>query len=138
MRVFLDTNVLIAAFISHGACAEILEYCVVRHDLVGSEYLLEELRRTLAGKFRMGERDSGAAEALLRGRMVLVKAPALPKPLSRDPKDDPILAAAMAGRCACLVTGDKDLLVLKQAGRMPILSPQQFWRFEAEGFQAGR
>ena len=53
MRVLLDTNVLIAAFVAaHGRCAEIIERCANAHELVTSAELLEEYREKLVGKFR--------------------------------------------------------------------------------------
>ncbi len=44
MKVVLDTNVLIAALISRGACADLLEHCVLRHTIVSSDVILSELR----------------------------------------------------------------------------------------------
>ena len=37
-----------------------------------------------------------------------------PNPVCRDPDHDNILAAAISGKCDSIITGDKDLLVLKQ------------------------
>ena len=44
----------------------------------------------------------------------------------RDPKDDKFLALALAIKADCLVTGDKDLLVLHPFRDIPILSPSDF------------
>lgn len=44
----------------------------------------------------------------------------------RDPKDDKFLALALAIQADCLVTGDKDLLVLHPFRDIPILSPSDF------------
>ena len=43
----------------------------------------------------------------------------------RDPKDDYLLAYAMVAAADYLVTGDNDLLVLKQIGDMKIISPPE-------------
>jgi predicted nucleic acid-binding protein len=51
----------------------------------------------------------------------------LDEPVSRDPDDDNVLAAANAGRCEAIVTGDKDLLVLGEFAGIPILTPRQFF-----------
>jgi hypothetical protein len=32
MKVFFDTNVLVAAFISHGACCELFDHCFYAND----------------------------------------------------------------------------------------------------------
>jgi predicted nucleic acid-binding protein len=43
---------------------------------------------------------------------------------SRDPKDNKFLALAVSGHD--YLTGDKDLLVLKSIGAIPIVSPAEF------------
>lgn len=44
----------------------------------------------------------------------------------RDPKDDMILSAALAGEVDVIISGDKDLQVLHPFRNIPILSPRQF------------
>jgi predicted nucleic acid-binding protein len=46
----------------------------------------------------------------------------------RDPDDDEVLAAAVIGEAAFIVTGDEDLLVLKTHGEIRILTPAEFHR----------
>lgn len=132
MRVLLDTNVLIAAFLTRGVCAELLEYVVERHEPVCSAYVVREFQETLAEKFKIPRADAAAAARLLGSRFAMVEPMDLGGPVCRDADDDPVLGTALAGRCTCLITGDRDLLVLKTFRGVAILSPQQFWRFEAE------
>ena len=49
----------------------------------------------------------------------------------RDPDDDIILGTGIAGNVTCIVTGDKDLLVLKRFDSVDIVSPAEFSRYEA-------
>lgn len=77
-------------------------------------------------------RDAAAASRLLATRFAMVEPVDLGKRVCRDADDDAVLGTAMAGKCACLITGDRDLLDLKTYRGMPILPPQQFWKFEAE------
>jgi len=130
MRVLLDTNVLIAAFAAHGACAELLEHCVRRHELVTSEFILEEFRRNLVAKFGVSPKDASQAVRLLRSRMILVTPSDAGKGVCRDSDDALILATAAVGKCQCIVTGDKDLLALGRFEGSDIRSPGEFWRFE--------
>jgi len=58
--------------------------------------------------------------------MQVVTPVALSSPVSRDPDDDNILATAVAGNCDCIITGDKDLLVLEQFEDIKIFSPREF------------
>jgi hypothetical protein len=53
LKVLLDTNVLVAAFLSRGACHELVEHCSSNHEVVASEQILEELGRTLVRKARI-------------------------------------------------------------------------------------
>ncbi|MGH9794970.1 MAG: putative toxin-antitoxin system toxin component, PIN family [Candidatus Acidiferrales bacterium] len=133
MRLLLDTNVLIAAFITRGVCAELLEHVVEKHEPVGSSYVLAEFHDKLVKKFAISRREATAAAHLLASRFAMVEPVELGERVCRDADDDPVLATAVAGHCACLITGDRDLLSLKEFRGVVILSPQQFWKFEAEG-----
>jgi putative PIN family toxin of toxin-antitoxin system len=128
----LDTNVLLAAFLSRGACHDLLEHVQQHHQIVLSAFILEEFRSKLAGKFRVPEPVTEAAIALLTTAAELVEPLSLASPVCRDPDDDWILATALTGCCRCLITGDKDLLALREHGGFRILAPVEFWRFEAE------
>ena len=46
--------------------------------------------------------------------------------LSRDPDDDVFLSCARASQADYLVTGDNDLLILKQHGNTKIVNPAEF------------
>jgi predicted nucleic acid-binding protein len=48
----------------------------------------------------------------LRRLAEIIDAPLLPKPVSRDPDDDAVLALATASRADLIVSGDADLLSL--------------------------
>jgi uncharacterized protein len=63
--------------------------------------------------------------------MELVEPAKLTSPTCRDPDDDMILATGLSARADCIITGDNDLLDLKQHEGIPIIKPAEFWRFEA-------
>lgn len=126
MKIVIDTNVLIAALISRGTCHELLEYCFLTHDLITSDFILDEVKDKLVSKFKFSAETSDDAVALLRSRMETVAHVALSNPVSRDADDDNILATAVTGNCDCIITGDNDLLVLKRFEEIGILSPRGF------------
>jgi len=132
VKVVLDTNVLIAALIARGTCHELLEYCVHEHELVTSDFILGEIRQALMKKFHFSRQEATEAVALLKTGMIIVTPEPLPVPVCRDLDDDNIIGTAIAGSCMCIVTGDKDLLVLKHYRGIDILSPDSFWRHEAK------
>jgi putative PIN family toxin of toxin-antitoxin system len=44
----------------------------------------------------------------------------------RDPKDDKYLELAVSAKAYCIITGDKDLLVLNPFENIPIISSAEF------------
>jgi putative PIN family toxin of toxin-antitoxin system len=48
--------------------------------------------------------------------------------LCRDPDDNHLLALCKDGKADLLITGDKDLLVLKKFGKTRVLAPAEFLR----------
>ena len=132
MRVVLDTNVLIAAFVARGHCHELLEHAARTHRLLTSEVILAELHDKLTGKLGVPAETVQRTLDLLRSRMTMVAISPLPAPVCRDPDDDRILATAVAARADCLVTGDADLLALDLYAGIPIVRPADFWALEAE------
>ena len=131
MRLVLDTNVLIAAFIAKGVCHDLLEHCQRHHDLVTSDFILNEFEDKLLKKFKVPKAEADEARTLLTSHMQQVSPEPLSEPICRDPDDDWILATALAGECTCIVTGDKDLLVLEKFREIDIILPSAFWRYEA-------
>lgn len=132
MKVFLDTDVLVAAFVSRGQCDELLEHCVRNHDVVTSGRVLDELERVLGEKIEFPRSTVGEALRLVRGEASEVEASDLPEPVSRDPDDDRVLAAATEADCDCVVTGDGDLLTLESCEGIPILRPSSFWEHDLD------
>ena len=130
MKIVLDTNVLIAAFITHGTCNELLEHCAVNHEVVLSRIILNELQDKLVRKFGFTEHEANSVVQLLTTRCAVVTPLRLAEPLCRDTDDDKIIGTALAGRCDCIVTGDKDLLDLRKAKGVRIVSPSDFWTME--------
>ena len=51
MRVVLDTNVLVAAFIARGVCTDVFERVVSDHELILSPFVLGEFERVMMDKF---------------------------------------------------------------------------------------
>ena len=131
MRIVLDTNVLIAAYATRGQCHEIMEHCIRNHTVVSSEVLLTELAEKLTKKLRFTPETTLELIALLRPRLTIVDPGLLQPPACRDPDDDWVLATAVEGNCGCIITGDKDLLVLNPFGSVAIIPPGSFWRFES-------
>ena len=130
MKLVLDTNVLIAAFIARGVCHELLEHCAINHEIILSSFILDELREKLVQKFAFTSHEAEEVISLLKSRAVLAPPQQLKESMCRDPDDDHILGTALAGECDCIVTGDRDLLDLKTVLGVQIVNPSEFWAIE--------
>jgi predicted nucleic acid-binding protein len=105
VKVVLDSSVLIAASISRaGVCAELLEDVLTHHELVVSDFLVEE-------------------------KVAASVTPVdLPTSICRDPTDIPVLGTALAGGASVLVTVDNDLHALGEFQGSAIIKTGEFWR----------
>jgi len=131
VKLLLDTNVLIAALVAHGACSDLLEHCVRRHVVISSRPLLDELEDVLTRKFHQRPVDVRAAVRLFEETFTLVVPEALEPPICRDADDDMVLATARTGECDAIMTGDQDLLVLDPFHGIRVLAPSGFWKWES-------
>ena len=94
--------------------------------MLTSDFILEETHEKLIEKFGYPAELATEAASVLRSRMKVVVPSKLESQVCRDPDDDNILAAAVSGNCDCIITGDKDLLVLKQYESVDIFRPRDF------------
>jgi putative PIN family toxin of toxin-antitoxin system len=135
LRALLDTNILISYLLTptrDSAVTAIVRRGVMREFVwLFAEDLLAEIRQKAREKPYLAERItpqemarlldqvSGASETVPRIDQTI---PAV----TRDPKDDYLLAYAVVARADYLVTGDADLLVLRRVGHVTIVTAQQF------------
>jgi putative PIN family toxin of toxin-antitoxin system len=110
MRVMLDTNILVSAFIFRSRrIYSVIDYIVSHHELVLPSYVVDELRDVIDRKFpqMVGSLD----EFLTALSFTLAYSPKL-IPLGlfkiRDVSDAPILYTAIIESIDVLITGDKD------------------------------
>jgi len=126
MKVLVDTNVLISAFVFGGNAERVLEKVLALGDVVCSVFILDELTRVLTKKFAVpAEKVTRILDTL--NQIVVMIEPNSPLPdVCRDPDDSNILQLAASSNADFIVTGDKDLLTLGAFGRTQIVSPATF------------
>jgi len=130
MKIFFDTNVLISAFITNGVCSVLFNYCLEKHIIYTSEFVLDELEEKLVCKFKLPENKIHRVLQHLNDNTVVLKNVIVKHHVLRDKDDDNIIAAAVEGKVDCIVTGDKDLLCLKNISYIALISPGDFSDFE--------
>ena len=128
MRVVLDTNVIIAAFSARGLCAEVFEVCLEGHNIVISEHILSETKENLVDKIHLPRGVVQEIIQYLRDVTEVVEPAVIDKPVCRDKSDDSIIGTALGGGADFIITGDKDLLVLKKYKGIKIVTPREFWK----------
>jgi putative PIN family toxin of toxin-antitoxin system len=128
VKAVFDTNVIIAAFLAEGICAKLLIRARRRDfDLILRDGILQEFKGVLKKKFATAPDETSEALVILseaaldiHGRTGSIM------PICRDSDDDLILACARDAVVDYIVTGDEDLLVLKNYEGISIVSPREF------------
>jgi putative PIN family toxin of toxin-antitoxin system len=131
MKAVFDTNVLIAAFLTEGICAKLLIRARRRYfDLILCDGILQEFKRVLKKKFAVSSQEMSEALIILStaAQDILGQTDSI-APICRDPDDNLILACARNAAADYIVTGDEDLLVLKNYEGISILSSKEFEKF---------
>ena len=127
MRIILDTNVIIAAFSSRGLCSALFELCIAKHEIIISEHIINELKKNLSQKIKLTDNRINKIIEYLRLYCKVCKYKKLNQKISRDKDDDEILALGKYNKVEYIITGDKDLLVLKKYEDTSIFNPREFW-----------
>ena len=127
MRIVLDTNILISALITKGTPPDQLYQAWLRGEieLVTSTAQMAEVADVLARPRLRKFLDAGEAAAIVENIDTRALIPDDPPDvdLSPDPKDNPILAAAIAGKADLIVSGDKKhMLALGEVEGIPIVT----------------
>lgn len=130
MRVVLDTNVVISAYMfpSSGP-ARILElWAAGTLELIVSEQLIDEYERVLRynhirPRLRLSDTALNRSTARFRREGTLVDSGSPPRVVKNDPDDDVVVATAVAGNAEFIVSGDRHLLELGEHAGVRIISP---------------
>jgi uncharacterized protein len=139
MKLILDTNVYISAFVFDKAIEQLLVYCLESMEM--DIYLSDKIWYEIEDKFLNGrvleigskiERSISSSQVLrflelVKGSCTFIK-PSIILEICRDPKDNMFLELAKTVNADNIVTGDKDLLALQNFENTRILKPSDFSR----------
>ena len=127
MRVVFDTNIFISAFVIPGSLAEKAVSRIIegRDELVISPDIIKEALSVLSAKFgREREALSHLAVTLLElGELVRLDQRVR---VFKDEPDNRILECAAFGKADLIVTGDKEMLRLKEYMGVKIASLRDY------------
>lgn len=126
-QVVIDTNVWISGIVFGGNPEKIIRLFIDGQIIVIiSEELLSELRRKITERFPLFLPNLELLEASIREDALLVKLGTIRITASRDATDNVFIETAVVGNTECIVSGDKDLLVLGSYKQIKILKPAEF------------
>jgi putative PIN family toxin of toxin-antitoxin system len=130
LRVVLNTNVLVSGLAYPGSVPGrmVTAWRQGAMDVVLSRYLLDELARVLPRlnhRLKWQPDDFADLIDILAIEADIVEPVAVSDNSARDAKDLPVLGTFLAAQADYLVTGDNDLLALRD--RHAIVTPAEFW-----------
>ena len=140
MRIVLDTNVVLSALLWRGTPYRLLAAIrqLQNSQLFSSTPLLEELADVLtrpSASKRLALINRSAADVLIDyvEAVDIVTPASIGRVVASDPDDDVVIATALASNSNLIVSGDNDLLSLKQYQSIRILSPTEALGLIEEG-----
>lgn len=127
MKIVIDTNVVISGVFFGGYPRRVLD--AVLDGKISASVTAEIAAEYVEIAQEMIERKQGHFRrelfAVLLSKMELI-APHSEVHLSRDPDDDKFIACASDAKALYIVSGDKDLLVLKRYQDIEIITAKEF------------
>ena len=134
MRAVIDTNVLLSGLLWHGAPHALIEHVQTGTlTMISSPVLLAELAEVISrAKFDdiLARSNTSRERSLAEMRQLaeVIVPPPLPQPVCRDPDDDHVLACALAAQVDLIVSGDADLLNLREYQSIRIVTAAEALR----------
>jgi len=131
MRIFIDTNVLVSAFLGSQLCRDLLGSVLDKHDLVVSDLVVGEFTKVLREKFQVTD------VALKKALSMVDKAEICPQPTTAVPvgitatNDVTIILTARDAKADLLMTGDREMLAQALDFHVTAVTPRGFFQFEA-------
>lgn len=128
MKILFDANVIISGFVSQGYSFDVIKDAANKHEVYCTEYLIKETQKNLSTKFPLSYEAVKAIISTVKKQFSEGKTANTVEKISRDPKDDQTLADAVTNAIDIIITGDKDLLELKNYKGIKIIMPKDYWK----------
>ena len=127
MRVVFDTNIFISALAIPGSLAEkaIIKIIEGEDILLISKDIVNEVLSVLSSKFGRDKEGLSHVAVILSELGELVK-PTRKVSIFKDDPDNRILECALHGKADVLVTGNKEMLRLREYEQIRIMSLKEY------------
>ena len=128
MRIVVDTNVIVSAVYFGGKPYDLLKLIMEEKvSAIASKEIVDEYEEILARlqhKFPKLSKSIPFQEIV--GKLTVIKVSSDIR-ICRDSEDDKFISCAVDGRCIYIVSGDNDLLSLKDYDGIEIITVAQFF-----------
>lgn len=133
MKIVLDTNVLISGVFWGGKPYQIIQLWLSHEiELFATKKILKEYFNILDRTDKSRELAKEWQNYILENIYIIEEKTSIK--LSRDPHDDKFLNCAIAANASYIISGDNDLLELKEVDKTIIVTPSAFIKvYEKQG-----
>lgn len=128
MKILIDTNIIISGLFFHGLPKELLrkidfkKFCVCVNEEIITEYEEQIQKKLLKSKYILNEE---LFEKFFRDLQSFEIKSDLK--ICRDPKDDKFINCAIDAKAIYIVSGDNDLLTIKNFEGIEIVTAREFY-----------
>ena len=128
MKIVIDSNIFVSSFFWKGNPRKIFDRVIDGFDeLFITNDILEEIREVLSrDKFDAETKEIDDYIKIIENYSQKIVHNNIIENVSRDIDDNKILKCGLEGNVEYIITGDKDLLVLKEYKSIKIINPKEY------------
>ena len=128
MKVVLDTNIFVSSFYWAGNPRKIFNRITNGLDelYITDEILKEITSVMIRKKFNTSVDEIEEYVKIIDSYSIKLLSRNIPEEISRDSNDNKILQCGIDGNVDFIITGDNDLLVLKEHKKIRIINPKEY------------
>jgi len=128
MKIVIDSNIFVSSFFWGGHPREVFERVINGLDEL---FITDEIKKEIfsvmsSSKFAVKISEIEDYIKIIEKYSINIELKDTPKSISRDKDDDKILQCALDGNAEFIITGDNDLLVLKEYKTIKIIKPKNY------------
>jgi uncharacterized protein len=128
MKIVIDTNIFVSSFFWGRYPREVYERIINGFDeLYITDEIIMEIKSVMnSSKFNLNSIEIEDYIKIIEKYSKKIVSKNILKPISRDKNDDKILQCGLDGNVDYIVTGDKDLLILREYKAIKIKKPKDY------------
>jgi putative PIN family toxin of toxin-antitoxin system len=128
MKIVIDSNIFVSSFFWGGHPKEVFERVINGFDelFITDEIIKEIISVMSSKKFNVNSSEIEDYIKIIGKYSKIIISKSVLGSISRDRDDDKILQCGLDGNVDFIITGDKDLLVLKEYETIKIIKPKDY------------